>query len=117
MKTLTVQIEKEVKPNVHVVHFIGAFDGGNRDPLTELESLIEAASSTQFVFDFSGLEYMNSYAIGTLIGWQNGLSSKNSKIILAAVRPNIEDILGIIGSSQLFLFKDDVPSALEATSA
>ncbi len=114
MQKLTLSIEKnETHQNTHVVHFEGAFDGSQKEALVDLEALIESETpEAVFVFDFQKLDYLNSYAIGQLVAWQNHLIKNNGQIIIAALNKNVEDILSILGISNLFKIFPDIDSAL-----
>jgi anti-anti-sigma factor len=114
MQKLVITIDKNSGgENVHVVHFEGAFDGSMKDSLAELEQLIQgAAPGSNVIFDFKKLDYLNSYAIGQLVAWQNHLLKMKGQIIIAALNKNVEDILGILGISNLFKIFPDIDTAL-----
>jgi len=114
MQKLIITIEKNPDlKNVHVVHFEGAFDGSMKEPLVKLESLIQTAGKgINVIFDFKQLDYLNSYAIGQLVAWQNHLIKSDGQIIIAALNKNVEDILSILGISNLFKIFPDIDSAL-----
>jgi anti-anti-sigma factor len=114
MQKLVINIEKNFgSKNVHIVHFEGAFDGSIKDSLSELEQMIQAADDgSNVIFDFKKLDYLNSYAIGQLVAWQNHLLKIKGQIIIAALNKNVEDILGILGISNLFKIFPDIDSAL-----
>jgi|SRR3989344_2256143 len=86
-----------------LVKFTGQLDESNVDDNAKLiyELIEKSPAKTSYVFDFSGLEYMNSKAIGYLIDWHLKITEKEGKIILAACRENIIDILNIVGLTQI----------------
>ncbi|MBI5412849.1 STAS domain-containing protein [Candidatus Peregrinibacteria bacterium] len=53
------------------------------------------------ILDFEKLEYMNSKSIGYLTDWYTKLSEKKGGILIANARPNILDILQVVGLTQL----------------
>ena len=114
MQKLNITIEK--KPdleNTHIASFEGAFDGSVKEPLVDLEALIDSDTpKTNLIFDFIKLDYLNSYAIGQLVAWQNHIIKNEGQIIIAGPSKNVEDILGILGISNLFKIFPDVESAL-----
>jgi len=81
----------------------GQLDESNVDEQAKkLYELIESnASGLNLVFDFSELEYMNSKSIGYLTDWYGKLNAVNGKILIAAARENIVDILQVVGLTQL----------------
>ncbi len=88
---------------VKIVHFTGQLDESNVDDRAkEIYALISSVSGPLFlIFDFAGLEYMNSKSIGYLTDWYTKLSEKQGAIIIAQARPNILDILSVVGITQL----------------
>lgn len=99
--------------NVYTVSFEGAFDGSAKDSLSELEALVtNAVPQTTLIFDFQKLDYLNSYAIGQLVAWQNHLLKSQGQIIISGPSKNVEDILGVLGISNLFKIFPDAESAL-----
>lgn len=91
---------------VKLVTFIGQLDESNVDNqakkiYTLLEELPEKAA---LVFDFEGLEYMNSRSIGYLTDWYSKMMEKNGKLVIIKARDNIEDILKVVGLTQIINF-------------
>ena len=115
MQKLEIVLEKvEGVENTHVAHFEGAFDGSMKEPLKELEELLEDVQpNTNLIFDFKKLDYLNSYAIGQLVAWQNHLLKNQGQIIIAALNKNVEDILSILGISNMFKIFPDIESAVQ----
>ncbi len=81
----------------------GQLDESNVDEnAKKIYDLIEKnPDGLSFVFDFSGLEYMNSKSIGYLTDWYGKLNAKKGKIVIAAAKENIVDILQVVGLTQL----------------
>ena len=81
----------------------GQLDESNVDEnAKKIYELIEAnPTGVNLVFDFSELEYMNSKSIGYLTDWYGKLNALNGKILIAAARENIVDILQVVGLTQL----------------
>lgn len=99
-----------------LVVFSGQLDESNVDEKSkEIYELIEkSANKTSLVFDFGGLEYMNSKAIGYLIDWHLKVTEKGGKIILVSCRENIIDILNIVGLTQIVDHLGTVDEAAQA---
>lgn len=116
MQKLTLTIEKNPNlENTHVVHFEGAFDGSVKEPLVDLEALVNGETpKTNLIFDFGKLDYLNSYAIGQLVAWHNHLVKNGGQIILTSLNKNVEDILNILGMGNLFKIFPDIQGALDA---
>lgn len=88
---------------VKLVRMVGQLDESNVDEQAKsiyqvIESVPEGLS---LVFDVTGLEYMNSKSIGYMTDWYSKISATGGKVVLAAPRENILDILQVVGLTQL----------------
>ncbi|MDH5596576.1 MAG: STAS domain-containing protein [Candidatus Peregrinibacteria bacterium] len=104
MQKLTVSIgDLPGVPNAQLVKFVGDFDGYAKESITGVESAVnEATAGSSFVFDFSGLNYLNSFAIGQLVSWHNSLESKQGRILIVGTNKNVEDIFSVLGINTIF---------------
>ncbi len=86
-----------------LIHVVGQLDESNVDEKAkEIYSLIERESQAlTLIFDFSGLEYMNSKSIGYLTDWYSKVTASGGNVVIAAARENILDILQVVGLTQL----------------
>jgi anti-anti-sigma factor len=81
----------------------GQLDETNVDEKAKLiYALIEQfPKNLNLLMDFENLEYMNSKSIGYLTDWYGKVSEGGGKIVIAKARPNILDILEVVGLTQL----------------
>lgn len=102
---LTVEDVPSAKPDkkIKLLKFAGQLDESNvDDKAKEIYDVIAATpQGLSLIFDFEKLEYMNSKSIGYLTDWYSKLSEKKGEIIIATARPNILDILQVVGLTQL----------------
>lgn len=86
-----------------LIHVVGQLDESNVDEQAKsIYQLIETIpQGLRLVFDLTGLEYMNSKSIGYLTDWYSKVSGTGGKVVLAAPRDNILDILQVVGLTQL----------------
>lgn len=86
-----------------LVKFAGQLDESNVDEKAKgIYDLINATPQGLFlIFDLEKLEYMNSKSIGYLTDWYTKLNEKKGGIVIANARPNIVDILQVVGLTQL----------------
>jgi len=86
-----------------VVHVVGQLDETNVDEeAKQIYALLEATpQGLSLIFDFSGLEYMNSKSIGYLTDWYSKASGSGGMVVIAGARDNILDILQVVGLTQL----------------
>lgn len=61
----------------------------------------QSPKNLSLLLDFENLEYMNSKSIGYLTDWYSKISEGGGKIVIAKARPNILDILEVVGLTQL----------------
>jgi anti-anti-sigma factor len=113
VKKLNITIDElPEKPNAHIVHFDGDFDGYAKENLTDIQKFIdESKDGITLLFDFNKLNYLNSYAIGHLVAWHNHVSKGGGKIIIAGTNKNVEDIFAILGIGNLFKIYPDLETA------
>lgn len=88
---------------IKLIHFAGQLDESNVDEKAKMiYDLIAATPQALFlIMDFEKLEYMNSKSIGYLTDWYTKLSEKKGGIFIASAKPNILDILQVVGLTQL----------------
>lgn len=86
-----------------LVTFKGQLDETNVDEKAKLiyKEIETTPKNLCLLFDFEGLEYMNSKSIGYLTDWYGKISEGGGKIVIAKARPNILDILEVVGLTQL----------------
>lgn len=101
---------------IKLVRISGQLDESNVDEeAKKIYALIESAGpSLNLIFEFSGLEYMNSKSIGYLTDWYSKISANAGKVVIAGARENILDILQVVGLTQLI---NAYPSLEEAKLA
>ena len=83
---------------MQLVKFSGDFDkAGFSDVRSELNELVKSFDQKYLIFDFGGLEFINSEGIGYLLEVNNMLS-KNDKVLgVVGVNRYIADIFDTIG--------------------
>ena len=115
MQKLNVMIEApQGKPNTHIAHFAGDFDGYAKENLTEIQKLVDmAGENTTLIFDFSRLNFLNSYAIGHLVAWHNHLLKQGGQIMIVGLNKSVEDIFSILGITTIFKIYPDLQAALK----
>lgn len=90
-------------PNSKLVYFEGDFDGYSEDTITSLQNEVDqAGQGSTLIFDFSKLNYLNSYAIGQLVAWHNAMNTKEGKILILGINKNIQDIFSVLGIGSVF---------------
>lgn len=88
---------------VKLLKFAGQLDESNvDDKAKEIYDIINnVPQGLYLIFDFEKLEYMNSKSIGYLTDWYTKLTEKKGGLVVANAKPNIMDILQVVGLTQL----------------
>ncbi len=86
-----------------IIKFQGQLDESNVDEKAKLiyEVLQNNPKNLFLILDFEELEYMNSKSIGYLTDWYGKITEGHGKIVIAKAKPNILDILQVVGLTQL----------------
>lgn len=83
--------------------FKGQLDETNVDEKAKMvyEIIEQNPKNLYLLLDFEALEYMNSKSIGYLTDWYSKVTEGGGKIAIAKAKPNILDILEVVGLTQL----------------
>ena len=122
--TITIEDAQSVSPDktMKVVHISGQLDESNIDEkIQEVYKVLEAnPKNLNLVFELEHLEYMNSKSIGYVTDIYGKVTESLGQVAIAQARPNITDILQVVGLSQLikmFPSVDEAKGYLENSSA
>ena len=85
------------------VLFSGQLDESNIDEKAQAiyQLITQFPKGLNLVFDFEKLEYMNSKSIGYLTDWYGKVTEGGGHLVIIKAKPNIVDILSVIGLTQL----------------
>ena len=86
-----------------VVKLVGRFDfNTHRDFRGAYEPLIIDPEVRSVSVDFSGVDYLDSSALGMLLMLRDKLGGVNKEVVLTGVRGNVKQVLDIANFSKLF---------------
>ncbi len=104
-----------------LIHFVGQLDETNVDhEAKKIYQVITEMAEPVLLLDFSDLEYMNSKSIGYVTDWFTQASAKSGSIVIIGPKPNILDILKVVGITQIITVYntlDEAKIALSGASA
>jgi anti-anti-sigma factor len=115
--TITVEeISAQAGAKAMLVTITGQLDESNVDEKSkEVYKLFEEnEGKLSLVFDLAGLEYMNSKSIGYLTDWYGKVKEKGGEVVISRAKPNIADILQVVGLTQLIKSYESVDEAKQA---
>lgn len=98
-----------------LVTFVGQLDETNVDhEAKQIYQVITEMAEPVLFLDFSGLEYMNSKSIGYVTDWFTQATAKNGSISIIGPKPNILDILKVVGITQIITVYNTLEEAKTA---
>lgn len=95
------------------VSVTGQLDESNIDEKAQAiyQLITQTPKGLNLFFDFEKLEYMNSKSIGYLTDWYGKVTEGGGHIVIIKAKPNILDILSVIGLTQLIPMFSSVDEA------
>jgi anti-anti-sigma factor len=85
------------------IKLVGRFDfNTHREFRSAYEPLVGDASVRSVVVDFSGVDYLDSSALGMLLMLRDKLGGANKEVCLLGVRGNVKQVLDIANFGKLF---------------
>lgn len=98
---------------VKVVAITGQLDESNVDERAKtVYQMIEGHPQNLYIiFDLGGLDYMNSKAIGYLTDWYGKVTEHGGKLVMTKVKPNVLDVLEVVGLTQLIKTYNSIEEA------
>ena len=101
-----------------VIAFVGQLDETNVDlEAKKIYEAIDTMAEPNLILDLAGLTYMNSKSIGYVTDWYSRTAAKNGRIVITQPRPNILDILKVVGITQIIPIHETMEEAKLALSA
>jgi len=117
MAEATIIIEdvlvKDPNKKAKLLTISGQLDETNIDSKAqEVYKIFEdVPGNLSLIFDFAGLDYMNSKSIGYLTDWYGKVTERGGKIAISRAKPNIKDILQVVGLTQLINIYESLDEA------
>jgi len=116
--TITIEDIANLVPSqiTKLVKIVGQLDESNVDEKIQqvYKAVEENPKNLNLIFDLEGLEYMNSKSIGYLTDLYGKITESGGKVTIAQARPNILDILQVVGLTQLIQAFDNLEAAKAA---
>ncbi len=86
-----------------IIKLSGRFDfNTHREFRGAYEPLVSDAAIRAVVVDFSGVDYLDSSALGMLLMLRDKLGGANKEVALSGVRGNVKQVLDIANFGKLF---------------
>lgn len=66
-----------------------------------IESALETSSTSSIMLDLTAVPFLNSSAIGRIVGWHVQLESRGGGLAIRGAQPEVYDILDLVGATSL----------------
>lgn len=107
---MEIQVRKE--GNRHVISVKGRMDAVSSPDFEKELSLLMDKGRKLFVIDFSGLEYISSSGLRSILTIAKKLKATESIIVLASLRSTVKEVFEISGFSTIIPIYATVDDAL-----
>lgn len=107
------QIRHETLGDVDVLHLDGAMDSFSFPRLESALNGLRTSQRHRVVLECSGLEFINSAALGALIGYARRAREQGGDLKLASMRPKILNIVELLGFDRILQTFGNANEAVE----
>ena len=111
------RIIQETQGDVQVLRLQGAMDAYSFPRLEAALNAVRDARQHRIVLECSHLDFINSAALGALIGHARRARENGGDLKLAALTPKISGIVELLGFDRIMQIFADVPQAVESFKA
>src|SRR5271163_2003372 len=112
-----MHITERNEENIPVVCISGDVDLETSPQLRDFLKPKSAKKTPALLLDFSGVNYIDSSGLATLIEYFQSVQGYGGKLALASLSPRVKNVFEIVRLEQIFTLYPDVPSALAALSS
>jgi anti-sigma B factor antagonist len=108
----------EIRNGAGVVTLTGAFTAANTESFRQqFAAWFQSAPDVRhIVIDLGGVDFMDSSALGTLIGTLKRVAERNGEIRIARPRPNVRMVFEITRANKILPLHDTTEAALAVWS-
>lgn len=79
---------------------------------TRVDDILDREGYKTLIFNFSGVNFMDSSGIGAVIGRYKKMSLRGGKVCLTNVKPNVKRIFELSGMFKIISLYEDLDEAL-----
>jgi anti-sigma B factor antagonist len=109
-----MQITERTEEDIPVVSITGDVDLETSPQLREFLKPKSSKKTPLLLLDFSGVNYIDSSGLATLIEYFQAVQGFKGKMALASLSPRVKNVFEIVRLEQIFSLHPDIPSALKA---
>lgn len=112
-----IEIAVQQQGTVCVVAITGSIDALTADKLVDALASQLQSGQTRLVADFTAVEYTSSAGLRVLLTTLKDARQRGGDLRLAAIRPNVKQVLDLSGFTSILKCFADVPSAVASYGA
>ena len=112
-----MQARESVEDGVSIIALEGEIDLACSPELREILHAHAEAKSPALVLDFSGVSYVDSSGLATLVEYVREAQAFNGRLALAEVNTRVRTILDLVRLSEIFPIYPTLAEAREALAA
>lgn len=109
-----MKITERTEENIPVVAITGDIDLETSPQLRDFLRPKSSAKTRALLLDFSGVNYIDSSGLATLIEYFQAVQGFEGRLVLVSLSPRVKNVFEIVRLEQIFSIHPDVPSALSA---
>lgn len=109
-----MQITERTEDTIPIVSITGDIDLENSPKLREYLKPKASQKTPRLLLDFTGVSYIDSSGLATLIEYFQSVQGFGGKLALASLSPRVKNVFEIVRLEQIFSLHPDIPSALAA---
>src|SRR5277367_3560454 len=109
-----MQITEHTEDTIPVVSITGDIDLETSPQLRDFLKPKSSKKTPALLLDFSGVNYIDSSGLATLIEYFQAVQGFKGRLALAALSPRVKNVFEIVRLEQIFAIYPDVPNALAA---
>ena len=116
MSNSTLTVQDEQQGDVTVIKLAGSIDAATAPRLSEALKKQLDGGQYKLLCDMSGVDYISSAGVGTLLAALKDTKSNSDKLVLAGVQPTVKDVFDVLRFPPLFVFAAGAADGLKEFS-
>ena len=109
-----MQIAERTEGNIPVLAITGDIDLESSPQLRDFLKGKSSKKTPLLLLDFTGVNYIDSSGLATLIEYYQAIQGFKGKLALASLNPRVKNVFEIVRLEQIFSLHPDITSALTA---
>jgi anti-sigma B factor antagonist len=109
-----MQLTERTEETIPIVAITGDIDLESSPQLRDFLKPKAVQKIPRLLLDFTGVNYIDSSGLATLIEYFQSVQSFGGKLALASLSPRVKNVFEIVRLEQIFALYPDIPAALAA---